>query len=214
MPNSWNTLHKTTYYLNDSPPTAYSTLRRRYCWAFLTILFLLDLCAVVDTLDHAILLEQLCLCCIVEYPEKHWNSLLLSWKKELSPFIMVAIFLVFCQFRLVCHEDRSLDPHCSSFTSVHFQPKQPSRVLRSTSSLTTSSSWAENSETWYIRNRVKFNWTKITLVVTNTKRQISKQSTPFPPPPPFSIGGIPVVPFNKANEAVNNFYILTHIRCE
>ncbi len=78
------------------------------------------------------------------------------------------------------------------------------------------SSWAENADTWYIRNRVKLNPPKSTIIVTNTKRRVTKQSAVLPAPPSFSIGGTSVEPSTEArNLGViidNQLTLASHIR--
>jgi len=66
------------------------------------------------------------------HPEKHWNGFLLSLKTVVH---LGSFFLLLYQLCLVYPKDVSLELYSSSFTSVHFQPKQTSRVLPSTSSL-------------------------------------------------------------------------------
>ncbi len=95
MTKSWNTLQSTTYYLNDSPPTDQTTLRKRYYRRFQRLAtFWRRRCinnststspltqhnAAFDTLDHAIFLERLEFHCRVA--TNHWNGLLLSLKKK------------------------------------------------------------------------------------------------------------------------------------
>ena len=181
-------------------------------------LLLLDLCAAFDTLDHDNLLERLNNYCRVSGKALDWFASFLS---EIAQSIQIASWSstpLLVPFGVpqesVFEGDLFLElvstlPAATSVTGVtvdqFFDDTQARVSFKPTSdgseqqsAFNSLSSWAANANTWYIRNRVKLNPPKSTIIVTNTKRQTSKQSAALPVPPPFSIGGTSVDPSTEA----------------
>jgi len=182
------------------------------------LLLLLDLCAAFDTLDQPIILERLNNHCHVSGKALDWLASFLSERTQSihlgiwSPTPLPIPFGV--QQGSVLGGDLFLAhvstlPAATSVTGVtvdqfsddtqarmNFKPTSDGSEQQS--AFNSLSSWAANANTWYIRNRVKFNPPKSTIIVTNTKRRTSKQSAVLPVHPPFSIGGTPVEPSTEA----------------
>jgi len=201
-----------------------------------TILLLLDLCAAFDTLEHDVLLERLNNNCRVSGKALDWfvsflsertQSIYLgSWSSTPLPVPFgVPQGSVLGGNLFLAHV--STLPSATSVTGVTVDQlsddtqarvsfKPTSDGSEQQSAFNSLSSWAENANTSYIRNRVKLNPPKSTIIVTNTKRHTSKQSAALPVPPPFSIGGTSVNPSTEAkNLGViidNQLSMASHIR--
>ena len=199
-------------------------------------MLLLDLCAAFDTLDHDNLLERLNNYCRVSGKALDWFASFLS---EIAQSIQIASWSstpLLVPFGVpqesVFEGDLFLElvstlPAATSVTGVtvdqFFDDTQARVSFKPTSdgseqqsAFNSLSSWAANANIWYIRNRVKLNSPKSTIIVTNTKRRTSKQSAALPVPPPFSIDGTPVEPSTEAkNLGVifdNQLSMALHIR--
>ncbi len=201
-----------------------------------TILLLLDLCAAFDTLDHAILLERLNSHCLISGKVLDWFASFLSERTQSIhqgshsstplpvPFgvpqgsvLGGPLFLAYVSTLLAATAVTGVTvDQFSDDTQARVSFKPTSNGLEQQSAFNSLSSWAENADTWYIRNRVKLNPPKSTIVITNTKRRVPKQSAALPAPPPFSIGGISVEPSTEAkNLGViidNQLTLASHIR--